>query len=374
MQPSASAPCRSAPQREASRRRLRALAPQILDRSHRLLAQPRGLDRLGGVDHFLERRSRPASAAVGLRLLEHREQLHVAHRVARQRELRHVAEREQLDAVAVVRVRQHGDDARDRAIASAREIVAPVGVEQLRRRLELLARAAFLAVAEIGVVGEVVAHASVPSSVPARRDLEQRRRLVGEIVVDHHLARRHAVGEHAQQVLPVRMRRIGDRAHDHPVVLLRQRKHLADQLFGAFGIGADHAGDEADIGARLFRILERAHPAQGLDHVGHARRVRLLPVGVDPAQHRIRRQQVDQPHRLRRAGRPRSVTTNTILMRTTIKRPPHPPVTRPRACSLASPADAPIGPEHSTAFDNFMLGTGRPCAKVVAQTGTEVTG
>ena len=133
----------------------RTFAAQFLDRRHRFLAQPRGLDRLGGLDHLLERG-------------EHRLVL-----PARRACLSMPSSLPSRDALAA-RVYfamlpsvsfstsstsrdhgQHADDARHRAVAAGGEVVAPEGVEHFGRRLQRLARP-FL-VAEIGVVGGVVA-------------------------------------------------------------------------------------------------------------------------------------------------------------------------------------------------------------------------
>ena len=115
-------------------------------------------------------------------------------------------------------------------------------------------------------------------------DLVQRRQRAVEIFVDHGAAHRHAVGKGAQQILPVRQARIGDGAHQHPVVGGVDRQHLGDQFLGAAWIRAQHAGDEADIGARGFGVLERLQRAERANDGGKAVRIGLVAIGVDPSQ------------------------------------------------------------------------------------------
>jgi hypothetical protein len=122
------------------------------------------------------------------------------------------------------------------------------------------------------------------------------------LFVDHAAARAHAVGILEQQHLPVRQPGIGDRAHQHPMIGRLDGEHLLDQPIGALGVGAEHAGDEADIGAAAFRILEGLHLAQAAHQ--HRQRVGLglAAIGVDPLEHRIGRTEC-AAGRCRRGGR-----------------------------------------------------------------------
>jgi len=118
-------------------------------------------------------------------------------------------------------------------------------------------------------------------------NLIERRELAVEIFVDHHLAQRHAVGELAQEPLPVRMIGIGDRPHDHPVLRRRDRDHFAYQLLGLAGIGADDAGDESHIDAGGFRLFECADLAQRPHHRRQPHRIGFRAVIGDPSAHRV---------------------------------------------------------------------------------------
>src|SRR5262245_9871242 len=158
---------------------------------------------------------------------------------------------------------------------------------------------------------------------------------------------------------------VGDRPHDHPMVLLRQRKHLADQVLGLLRVGADHARNEADIRSCGLRILEHSHPAQGLDHVRDARRVGLLAIAVDPAQHRFRGRQIDGPQLLGGSRRPQIDDDKDDIDDDDDQRPPHPTNHAPPRVLPAQPRRR---PKRTTAggFGLFLPGTWRPCAKVVA--------
>src|ERR1043166_9790747 len=78
---------------------------------------------------------------------------------------------------------------------------------------------------------------------------------------------------------------IGDRAHQHPLVLRRERQSLVDEIVGLARVGADDAGDEAEIDAGAFRIFERAETTERLYRRRHAREIGLLPVLVHELLH-----------------------------------------------------------------------------------------
>ena len=79
----------------------------------------------------------------------------------------------------------------------------------------------------------------------------------------------------------------------------RDRQHPGDQFAGAVRIGAEDAGDEADIGARAFGVLEGLHVAERLHQHGQAVRLGLAAIGVDPFEHRVDRAEagIRQRHR-----------------------------------------------------------------------------
>ena len=57
-----------------------------------------------------------------------------------------------------------------------------------------------------------------------------------------------------------------------------------DELLGGFGVGAEDAGDEADVDARLLDLLELAPLAHRLEGIGQTLGRRVVAVVVDPRQ------------------------------------------------------------------------------------------
>jgi hypothetical protein len=65
-----------------------------------------------------------------------------------------------------------------------------------------------------------------------------------------------------QQHFPVRQSGLSDRAHQRPVIGRLDGEHPRDQGSRVLWVGAEHAGNEADIGTAAFRIFEGLHLAQ----------------------------------------------------------------------------------------------------------------
>ena len=91
----------------------------------------------------------------------------------------------------------------------------------------------------------------------------------------------------------------------------RQRQHAGDDLVGAVGIGIEHAGDEAHVSPGRFRIVEGADPAEAAHEVGHARRLRLRPVGADPFERGFARDDLELGRRGHGRARPGASQTET---------------------------------------------------------------
>src|ERR1043166_5805794 len=107
----------------------RAFALELLERGGLLTMQRRHVDGLGRVDHLAQDRLHRLRV-LGGRALEHVEQIGLARGIIGERVFRGAAEAEPLDAIAILRPRQHGNDAQDRLIAAGREVIAPQHVEQ----------------------------------------------------------------------------------------------------------------------------------------------------------------------------------------------------------------------------------------------------
>ena len=89
----------------------------------------------------------------------------------------------------------------------------------------------------------------------------------------------------AQEILPIRQARIGDRLDQHPLILEGQRQQRVDELRRAAGIGAEDAGEKADIDARGLRIFHDLEIAQRPIGRRHLSGIGAIEIAVDPAEH-----------------------------------------------------------------------------------------
>src|SRR5262245_24584710 len=178
------------------------LALELLHGGERVLAHARGLHGLGRLDHLVEDRVL-AFALAGA--LEHPQELHVARRVAGERVLGHAADGEPVDAVAVLRPGQQGDDARDRPVGAGGEIVSPQRVEQLGAAVKgRIAGRRFLRLVEIA------AHLLDQRGVLLlERNLIEDRQLALEVLVYYDLVVRTSRGQSALVTLTTGMVRVG---------------------------------------------------------------------------------------------------------------------------------------------------------------------
>jgi hypothetical protein len=164
------------------------------------------------------------------------------------------------------------------------QIVSPEHVDQFRTRIE---RHHFLTLVTDPKTGlDPIDHAGL--GVLAG-NLIQRRQLSRDIFLDHGATSRHAIGELQQQHLPVRQARIGNGAHQYPMVGRCNCQHLRNERVGALGIGAQHAGDKADIGAGRFCVLESLQVAETVHEHRKGVGLGLAAIGIDPSQHRVGR-------------------------------------------------------------------------------------
>ena len=175
--------------------------------------------------------------------------------VLRQRPLHHAADGEPLDIVLVFRPLERAHEALDGLGGSGREVVAPVGVDR------------------DGVV---------------ERQIAQHRQLAVEVFVDDDAPRRHALDELAQQLLPLREARIGNRLDDDDLVGRRHREHVGDELLGLVGVGADDAGEEPDVNAGGLDVLQKIQIAHGPVGFGEALGLGVVAIIVDPLQQDFR--------------------------------------------------------------------------------------
>ena len=172
------------------------------------------------------------------------EEVLVAQGVLGERPLRHVPEGQAFDVVLLLGPRERADDAIDGVEVTGREVEAPHDVQRGRRLVE--------------------------------SHLLDRRRLICDVSLDHHLAGGHALGEALQQRLPIGEPRIGDRANEHDLILGRHWEHLRDQRRGE--VPAERAGKQGLV----QRAADRVEAARGADD--RAERMGR-DLDVDPLQH-----------------------------------------------------------------------------------------
>ena len=73
------------------------------------------------------------------------------------------------------------------------------------------------------------------------------------------------------------------------MVLRFDRQYLLDELIGLLWMGSHNAGEEAKKDGGRVGIPQRAKLTESAYRDGHVGEIRLCPIAVDPAQHRIRR-------------------------------------------------------------------------------------
>ena len=101
----------------------------------------------------------------------------------------------------------------------------------------------------------------------------------------------------------MRQSRIGDCPDDDPLILWRQREHLADEFFGLAGMASDDTSDEADEDAGRFCIPERSEPARRVHDSRHLGKIAGSTIIIDPFENGFARTQFARAQR--RSGRRR---------------------------------------------------------------------
>ena len=202
--------------------------------------------------------------------------------VARQRVLRHVRDGQLLDAVLLLGVGEHGDDARDRRIGAGGEIISPQRVDHFAVRRQHR-RPVVRRVAEVAHLAPGAARLLHTVGSPSITSCSR----VGSLPATYFSTITRRIGmrsaKRRQQILPVRQTGIGDRPHDDPMVRRLDRQELLDDVRRMIAVGAEDAGKEADIDRGGFRVAQHAGFAQRLDRDRDARELRLAAIGIDPA-------------------------------------------------------------------------------------------
>ena len=168
-------------------------------------------------------------------------------------------------------------------MGSGRKIVSPQRIQQVLIAGKGHLRVDLPFLLGKGVAGEratqLVHHARLHFF---QRNFSQGRQPARQIRVDHHLARRHAQREPAQDVAPIGHSRIGHRTDNYPFVFRRDRKEAVDELLGLGRIRSDRAGNKAKIDAGVLRLLEALRVEEHAHRRGNMGVIRLGPVIIDP--------------------------------------------------------------------------------------------